>query len=99
MFEVDAQIVAEISSYMLMHASCQRNVLADNFPMDQLVWPVIPTNIFQSSSLVHIPFLFDIVPLLHKSRLIVSMYPMIKEVGQGILVYSKINTVIIFNSL
>lgn len=82
MFEVDAQIVTEISSYILIHKSCVVKSIINDFPDKDTVWPTIPTNIFNSSSIIDIPFLFQILPLLYKSRLVLSMYPLMKSISQ-----------------
>ena len=74
MFAVDAQIITDMSTYMFLHLSCQSNLLSS--PIKNCELPVIPTDTFQSSSMIKIPFLFDILSLLKKSRLILSLYPL-----------------------
>lgn len=83
MFAMDAKIVMELSSYMMIHRSCFNNIVNERMPERGIPLPVIPTNTFASKSIVHIPFLFEVLPLLYKSKLVVSVYPMMRNVQQG----------------
>ncbi|XP_065662266.1 KICSTOR complex protein SZT2 isoform X3 [Hydra vulgaris] len=76
-FSIDAQIVTDMSTYMALHMSCRSHV--KSLPIDSYDLPIIPTDTFQSSSLIKIPFLFDLLPVLKKSRLILSLYPLMKD--------------------
>ena len=57
--------------------------ITNTLPADDTAPTKIPTDTFQSASFTRVPFLFDILALLKKSRLIVSMYPLMKELPQG----------------
>lgn len=80
---MDSSIVLDICSYLLLHKSCYSNVLNDSMPERNSPLPTIPSDSFVSTSLVHVPLLFELVPLLYKSKLTVSFYPMMCAVKQG----------------
>lgn len=76
-FEVDAQIVTGITSYLVLHKSCYDLVLKEAMPERGLPRVDIPTNTFLTSIVVQIPLLFGFFPLIKPSGLVVSMYPML----------------------
>ena len=83
MFEVDANIVAEITSYLVLHKMCYDAVAKEKIPERNLPTPEIPTNTFNLCTVVQIPLLWQLYPLICKSSLIVSMYPMLISSSEG----------------
>ena len=63
--------------------SCMDKDITNTLPADDTALTEIPINAFQSASFTRVPFLFDILALLKKSKLIISMYPLMKELPQG----------------
>ena len=83
---MDAKIVTEMSSYLVLHKTCYDVILKEKMPERGTPIPDIPINTFKSSNVIPIPLLFELLPLILKSSFIVSVYPMLISLSAGLFV-------------